>query len=181
LIWGFLKDDDNFGLCVLKLEISCYRVMISWRIWILGFLLEDVFEDYVLAWWNIFIWVSIILLLLLPLRYFFNVNGKATLWHTPLVFLHKERMRMDLLTFEGFSGFPLGKSTVSLGIPSSNSFLHVYYYYCVWVKPRSRAIFSNKRSSKILTPWVHQHPLWYRWKIPKIHLNYFSLLQIFRA
>ncbi len=88
---------------------------------------------------------------------------------------------MDLLTFEGFSGFPLGQSTVSLGIPSSNSFLHIYYYYCVWVKPRSRAIFSNKRSSKILTPWVHQHPLWYRWKIPKIHLNYFSLLQIFRA
>ncbi len=37
-------------------------------------------KDGLLAWWNI--WVSIILLSF-ALRYFFNVNGKATIWHTP--------------------------------------------------------------------------------------------------
>ncbi len=55
MIWGFLKD-DNFGV-VLKLEIS-YRVIISWRV-LASF--RGFFEDYVFAWWNI--WVSIILLL----------------------------------------------------------------------------------------------------------------------
>ncbi len=61
-------------LLVLKLEIS-YEVMISWRIF--WFLLEDFFnEDYIFAWWNI-------ILLSFALRYFFNVNGKATLSHTP--------------------------------------------------------------------------------------------------
>jgi hypothetical protein len=62
---------------VLKLEISYNRVIIiSWRILdsFRGF-----FKYYIFSWWNI--WVSIILLL--PLRYFFNVNGKAILWHTP--------------------------------------------------------------------------------------------------
>ncbi len=43
---------------MLKLEISYNRVIIiSWRI--LEFLLEDFFEDYIFALWNI--WVSIIL------------------------------------------------------------------------------------------------------------------------
>ncbi len=43
---------------VLKLEI-CYRVLISWRI-LVSF--RGFFEDYIFAWWNI--WVSIILHLL---------------------------------------------------------------------------------------------------------------------
>ncbi len=43
---------------VLKLEISYNRVMISWRI-LVSF--RGFFEDYIFAWWNI--WVSIILLL----------------------------------------------------------------------------------------------------------------------
>jgi hypothetical protein len=103
------------------------------------------------------------------------------LWHTPLFSFTKKAWEWTYGPLKDFLASLLGSWLFSLGIPSSNSFLHVYYYYCVWVKPRSRAIFSNKRSSKILTPWVHQHPLWYRWKIPKIHLNYFSLLQIFRA
>jgi len=63
-----------FGF-VLKLEIS-YRVMIiSWRI-LVAF--RGFFEDYIFAQWNI--WVSIILSFALVL---FNVNGKATVWHTP--------------------------------------------------------------------------------------------------
>ncbi len=43
---------------VLKLEISC-RVMVSWRVF--GFFWRIFFEDYVFAWWNI--WIFIILLL----------------------------------------------------------------------------------------------------------------------
>jgi hypothetical protein len=70
-IWGFLK--MIFWL-VLKLEIS-YRVLISWRI-LVSF--RGLFEDYIFAWWNI--WVSIILLFI---KIVFNVNDKATMWHTP--------------------------------------------------------------------------------------------------
>ncbi len=54
-IWGFLKDDI---LALLKLEISYNRVLISWRI-LVSF--RGFFEDYILAWWNI--WAFIILLL----------------------------------------------------------------------------------------------------------------------
>jgi hypothetical protein len=56
------------------------RVMISSRIW---FLLEGFLEDYVFAWWNI--WIFIILFFIF-LRILFNVNGKATVWHTPCFF-----------------------------------------------------------------------------------------------
>jgi hypothetical protein len=59
---------------VFKLEIS-YRVIIFWRI---SVSFRGFFEDYVCAWWNI--WVSIILLCL---KILFNVNVKATVWHTP--------------------------------------------------------------------------------------------------
>ncbi len=61
---------------VLELEISV-RVMISWRVLVSfrGFF----FEDYICAWWNI--WISIILV--------FNVNGKVTMWHTPCLLLGK--------------------------------------------------------------------------------------------
>jgi len=62
---------------VLKLEIS-YRVIISWRI-LVSF--RGIFEDYIFAWWNI--WVFIILFFCLKIL--FNVNGKATVWHTPHV------------------------------------------------------------------------------------------------
>jgi hypothetical protein len=67
---------------VLKLEISYNRVIIYLEgFW---FLLQDFFfKDYIFAWWNI-IWVFIILLF--ALRYFFNVNGKATMWNTPCLF-----------------------------------------------------------------------------------------------
>jgi hypothetical protein len=37
------------------------------------------------AWWNI--WVSIILSFVL--RYFFNVNGKAIVWHNPMFYIGK--------------------------------------------------------------------------------------------
>jgi hypothetical protein len=60
VVGQFLYEDFGkmiFSL-VLILEIS-YRVMISsWRIW---FFSEGFVEDYVFAWWNI--WISIILLL----------------------------------------------------------------------------------------------------------------------
>jgi len=42
------------------------------------FLIEDVFEDYIFAFENI--WVSTILFCL---EILLNVNGKATMWHTP--------------------------------------------------------------------------------------------------
>jgi len=63
---------------VLKLEIS-YRVMISWRI-LVSFGLEEFFEDYIfcmvkcLSFHNSCFCLQIL----------FNVNGKATVWHTPL-------------------------------------------------------------------------------------------------
>jgi hypothetical protein len=69
-MWGFFK--VIFWL-VLKLEIS-YRVEVTWRIW---FLIEDVFEDYIFAFENI--WVSTILFCL---KILFNVNGKAIAWHS---------------------------------------------------------------------------------------------------
>jgi hypothetical protein len=59
---------------VLKLEISD-RVTISWRILASS---RGFFEDYIFAWWNI--WVSLILLLPVIL---FNVNGSAVVYHTP--------------------------------------------------------------------------------------------------
>jgi len=64
---------------VLKLEIS-YKVIISWKIF--GFFLEDFFEDYIFAWWNI--WISTNLLF--ALKILFNENGKATVCDTPIVF-----------------------------------------------------------------------------------------------
>jgi hypothetical protein len=41
--------------------------------------LEHFLKNIFFAWWNI--WVSIILLFFLKIR--FKVNGKATVWHTP--------------------------------------------------------------------------------------------------
>jgi len=61
---------------VLKLEIS-YRVIISWRI-LVSF--RGFFEDYIFAWWIFEFHKSSV-----ALRYFFNVNGKAAVWHTILV------------------------------------------------------------------------------------------------
>ncbi len=60
---------------VLKLEIS-YRVIMFWRIFVS---FKGFFEDYIFAWWNI--WVSIILLL--PSKIHFSVNGKAIVWQKP--------------------------------------------------------------------------------------------------
>jgi hypothetical protein len=54
-IWEFLKD-DVFGLCW-----NWRLVLELWYLEGFWFLLGDVFEDYIFAWWNI--WVSIILLL----------------------------------------------------------------------------------------------------------------------
>jgi hypothetical protein len=70
---GFLEDDDIFWL-VLKLEISYYRViiLISWRILI--FRSRIFLKDYIFAWWNIWVWV----LLLLPCK----LMAKATMWHS---------------------------------------------------------------------------------------------------
>jgi len=71
-IWGFLKD-DIFGLC-WNLRFS-YRVMISWRILVCfrGFFKRLYF--CIVKYLN-FRNSSF------AIRYFFNVNGKATVWHT---------------------------------------------------------------------------------------------------
>ncbi len=61
---------------VLKLEIIVIELKISWRI-LVSF--RGFYGDYIFAWWNV--WVSIILLL--PFKILFNVNDKATEWHTP--------------------------------------------------------------------------------------------------
>ncbi len=63
-----------FGFC-WNLRLS-YRAIISWRILVSS---RGFFEDYILAWWNT--WVSIILLL--PSYTFLSVNDKATVWHNP--------------------------------------------------------------------------------------------------
>jgi hypothetical protein len=73
-IWGFLKD-DIFWL-VLELEISDYRVMISWR-FLVSFRGFCFFKGYIFAWWNI--WVSISLSF--ALTYFLMEMAKA---HNPL-------------------------------------------------------------------------------------------------
>jgi hypothetical protein len=67
-----------FWKMIFWLEIS-YRVIISLKRILVSF--RQFFEDYIFAWWNI--WVSI--MLILPLRYlnFFNVNGKATQCDAP--------------------------------------------------------------------------------------------------
>jgi len=64
---------------VLKLEIS-YRVIISWRILVSfrGFFLKIIFshvEIFEFPWF------------FFCLKILFNVNGKATLWHTPCLFV----------------------------------------------------------------------------------------------
>jgi hypothetical protein len=67
-----------FWLVLLKLEISYYRVIITWRI--LVSFLEDFLKIIFFGWWNI--WVSIILL--------FNAKwqGHSTVTHpVPLVCL----------------------------------------------------------------------------------------------
>jgi hypothetical protein len=75
-IWGFLKDEI---LLVLKFEIS-YRVMMSWRILVP---LEDFSSRLyfcMVKYLNFHFFFCIKIL--------FNVNGKATVWHTPcLVFV----------------------------------------------------------------------------------------------
>ncbi len=53
------------------------------------------FEDYVFAWWNI--WVSIIYF---GLKIIFNVNGKATVWHTPFYYYYYYYYFMDNKKFE---------------------------------------------------------------------------------
>jgi hypothetical protein len=63
---------------VLKLEISYNRFMIFERILVF-------FRGFV--WRLYFIWVSIILPFCLKILFYKkNVNGKATMWHTPSVF-----------------------------------------------------------------------------------------------
>jgi hypothetical protein len=69
---------------VLKLEIS-YRVIItSWRILVC---FRGFFEDYyiIFAWWKYYL--SFHNSSSFALRYFFNVNGKAKVCHTPKLFL----------------------------------------------------------------------------------------------
>jgi len=63
-----------FGFC-WNLEISS-RVIISWRI-LLSF--RGFLEDYIFACWKYLSFHDSSF----ALRYFCNVNGKATLWHTP--------------------------------------------------------------------------------------------------
>jgi hypothetical protein len=70
---------------VLKLEIS-YRVITSWKI-LISF--EGCFEDYIFAWWNI--WDFIIFF---GLKMHFNVNGKATMWHTPCFLRYLEWIKI---------------------------------------------------------------------------------------
>ncbi len=76
---------------VLKLEIS-YRVLLSWRILVSfrGFLEED----YIFLHGEIFFEFPLILLLL---KILFDVNGKATVWHTPLFKLRTHRKKQNHL------------------------------------------------------------------------------------
>ncbi len=50
-IWGFLKH-DNF--CLSWNLSLVYRVIISWRILVS---LRGFVEDYIFAWWNIWVWI----------------------------------------------------------------------------------------------------------------------------
>jgi hypothetical protein len=54
--------------------------------WYVGFLLEDRFEDYIFAWWNI--WIFIILLL--PWDTCYCKWQGQSVWHTPLVMMMAE-------------------------------------------------------------------------------------------
>ncbi len=118
---------------MLKLEIS-YRVMISWKILVSfrGFFLKIIF----LSGKNI--WIFIVLLLLWDI---FDVNGKATVWHTPC-----------------FSLFSLIPSST---VPLLCLVIYVFYALLQWVRPR----FGDTSKMRGWTqPWVVLWPLvWGAW------------------
>jgi hypothetical protein len=64
--------NSGFWCCVfltLRITLISGKILVSFR----GF-----FEDYILAWWNV--WVSIVLLFL---KILYNASGKATMRHAP--------------------------------------------------------------------------------------------------
>ncbi len=68
--------DDIFGLCwnlrlVIRVMIISWRILVSFK----GF-----FEDYIFAWWN---YILSFHNSSFCLKIHLNVNGKATVWHTP--------------------------------------------------------------------------------------------------
>ncbi len=91
-IWGFLKD-VIFWL-VLKLEISYQSYKISWRI-LVSF--RGFFEDYIFARWNILSFHNSSF----ALRYFFNVNGEARVWHTPCLNIPDSQNHLLVLVLFG--------------------------------------------------------------------------------
>jgi hypothetical protein len=83
VIIGLFLNEDFWKMIfwlVLKLEIS-YRVVISWKI-LVSF--RGFFEDY----YYYFCMVKYLSFhnSSFSVRYFFNVNGKAKVWHTPCLF-----------------------------------------------------------------------------------------------
>ncbi len=76
-IWGFLKDD--ILACVETWDL----VIELWYLGAFWLLLEDFF-------WRLYFCMVKYLNFYdssFALRYFFNVNGKATMWHTPYLFI----------------------------------------------------------------------------------------------
>jgi hypothetical protein len=140
-----------FGLCWnLRLVIGLWYLEGFW------FLLKDFFEDYILAWWNI--WISIILLLSCDT---FNVNGKAMVWHTPC-------------SYGGQQLSPYGTHTlVTHTCMRSNGFVTPNTHYNSWAqvplcqkinKSRTKLNYSNLPSEikkgMQLKSNVTQLPLW---------------------
>jgi len=73
-IWGFLKL-HIFGLCW---NLRLVRVIMTWRILVS-------FRGY---FWRLYFWMVKYLSFhnsSFALRYFYNANGKVTVWHTPLL------------------------------------------------------------------------------------------------
>jgi hypothetical protein len=89
---------------VSKLEISSNRVMISRRLLVS---LEEFFEDYIFAWWNI--WISIILLLLYII--FRNVEIFLDFFFFWVFLKGKKTQESDWIFFWGYISFVKMKSS----------------------------------------------------------------------
>jgi hypothetical protein len=106
-IWGFLKD-DNFGLSYFFLKDF-------------GFFLEEFFEDYLFAWWNI--WIFIILLL--PSNTFCCKWHKVMVCHTPCFFFSfaHDVTSLDPLNIWAPSCFTLPVTMIKLFFCGHNNLL----------------------------------------------------------
>jgi hypothetical protein len=134
---------------VLKLEISYYRVIIiSWRI--LAFFkknLRGFFEDYIFAWWNIWVFLT----LFFCLKILFNVNGKATVCvtHPLLMDLSQAHKQATTLFFqkkkiphERISGSP----PILINILTLFNFMHQIFIHLVSISKTKLKIRSHSHS-----------------------------------